>query len=75
MNNEAHKQVPSSFLLKIRDCCPKETDLPGAFAQRKTCGSLRRFGMEQGFTQAACGSGQLGLVVGDPAHSREVETR
>jgi len=22
-----------------------------------------------------CGSGQPGLVVGDPAHSREVETR
>jgi len=25
--------------------------------------------------QAACGSGQFGLVVGDPAHSRGVETR
>ena len=25
--------------------------------------------------QAGCGSGQLGLVVGDPAHCREVETR
>ena len=25
--------------------------------------------------QAGCGSGQPGLVVGDPAHSREVETR
>jgi len=25
--------------------------------------------------QAECGSGQLGLVVGDPAHSRGVETR
>jgi len=25
--------------------------------------------------QAGCGSGQPGLVVGDPAYSREVETR
>jgi len=25
--------------------------------------------------QAGCGSGQPGLVVGDPAHSRGVETR
>lgn len=25
--------------------------------------------------QAGCGSGQPGLVVGNPAHSREVETR
>jgi len=25
--------------------------------------------------QAGCGSGQPGLVVGDPAHSRAVETR
>jgi len=25
--------------------------------------------------QAGCGSGQPDLVVGDPAHSREVETR
>ena len=25
--------------------------------------------------QAGCGSGQPGLAVGDPAHSREVETR
>jgi len=25
--------------------------------------------------QAGCGSGQPGLVVGDPAHSRDVETR
>ena len=25
--------------------------------------------------QAGCGSGQPGLVVGDPAHSKEVETR
>ena len=25
--------------------------------------------------QAGCGSGQLGLVDGDPAHSREVENR
>jgi len=25
--------------------------------------------------QAGCGSGQPGLVVGDPAHSRWVETR
>ena len=25
--------------------------------------------------QAGCGSGQPALVVGDPAHSREVETR
>ena len=25
--------------------------------------------------QAGCGSGQPGLVVGDPAHSRSVETR
>jgi len=24
---------------------------------------------------AGCGSGQSGLVVGDPAHSRRVETR
>ena len=25
--------------------------------------------------QAGCGSGQPSLVIGDPAHSREVETR
>jgi len=25
--------------------------------------------------QAACGSGQPGLVVGDPAHGKEFETR
>jgi len=25
--------------------------------------------------QAGCGSGQPGLVVGDPAHSRRVETQ
>jgi len=25
--------------------------------------------------QAGCGSGQFGLVVGDPAHSRGIETR
>ena len=25
--------------------------------------------------QVGCGSGQLGLVVGGPAHSREIETR
>jgi len=34
---------------------------------------LHLFTVDQG--QAGCGSGQPGLVVGDPAYSRGIETR
>ena len=39
---------------------------------RRGCGCPNHGGVEG---QAGCGSGQPGLVVGDPAHSRGVETR
>uniref|UniRef100_A0A669P018 ADP ribosylation factor guanine nucleotide exchange factor 2 n=1 Tax=Phasianus colchicus TaxID=9054 RepID=A0A669P018_PHACC len=85
VNSESHREAWTNLLLllltktlkisdekvrQLRDVRVVVVCYENSFNYVDKMASLRFLG-----TQAGCGSGQPGLVVGDPAHSRGVETR